>query len=229
VLLHMFKKDELSNTEHSFIRAYVGVMARDYYLLRSVLQFMRPDDLAIADVCTATQLALKASRLHDEFETQLHDVVQHKNYGRKNVPNGPTTLEMADLFSLSFFSVAVTTNPKKPAVNNGLFSGEPSTLAATIKQLQQMKGGLSGSSDVLGQFLKLLQAFPPLADQNNIFAFWSNVADMFKNSYDVDNDYDEENEWVDEDDDDDDDEYYDDDDYDEDEDDEEENWDNDDD
>jgi hypothetical protein len=150
--------------------------------------------------------------------------VQHKNYGRKNVPNGPTTLELADLFSLSFFSVAVTTNPKNPPVNNGLFSGEPSALAATIKQLQQMKNGLSGSSDVLGQFLKLLQAFPPVADQNNIFSFWSNVADMFKNSYDADNDYDEEGEWVEEEDDDDDD--YDEDYY-EDEDDEEEDWDDD--
>jgi hypothetical protein len=224
----MFKKEDLSSVEYNFIRAYVGVLSRDYYLLRSVLQLMRPDDLAVPDVCTATQLAIKVARLHDEFEAQLHAITRHKDYRYKSIPAGPTTLEMADLLSLSFFSVSVATNPKKPPVNNGLFSGEPATLAMTIKQLQKMQDGLSGSSSVLDQFLKLLQAFPPVADENNIFAFWSNVSDMFKNISSAGNDY-EPDDWDDyEDDDEDEEDEHDDDDYYEDDDDEEDDdWDDD--
>lgn len=178
MLVYMFKRNGMSQVEYEFIRAYVSAMRRDYYLLRSVLTMMNPDDLKIQSVTEATQLAIKAAELHGEFERQLSAVSAGKNYYAKPVSDDPPPSAMADLFSLSFFTVAIKTSDKNNPTN-GLFSGEPSTLAEMIQHVQQQNDNLK-NSDVAGQFLLLLQMF---STKNNtgIFEFWNTVADMFKN------------------------------------------------
>jgi hypothetical protein len=177
-LVSMFKRHGMTQVEYDFIRTYVSAMRRDYYLLRSVLTMMNPSDLGIKSVTEATQLALKAAALHDVFEQKLGDIDQ-TNYHKKQVADDPPPSAMADLFSLSFFTVAVTTaSPNSPA--NGLFSGEPGTLADMIQQLQQENDKLK-DSDAMTQFLSLLKMFSKSTDNKSAFEFWSTVADMFKN------------------------------------------------
>lgn len=177
-LVYMFKRHGMSQVEYDFIRTYVSAMRRDYYLLRGVLNMMNPDDLGIKSVVEATNLAVKAGEMHSEFERQLGVVKDKNKYHPKHVADDPPPSAMADLFSLSFFTVAISTAaPGSPA--NGLFSGEPSTLAEMLQHLQQKNDSLK-NSDAAKQFLTLLKMFSATND-NSVFEFWSTVADMFKN------------------------------------------------
>lgn len=175
----MFKRQEMTQVEYEFIRAYVSAMKRDYYLLRGVLNMMNPDDLGVKSVTAATQLAIRAADLHTEFERQLGDLVDGKSYNRKQVSDEPPLSAMADLFSLSFFTIAVKTTPTG-GPTNGLFSGEPTTLAEMLQHLQQKHASLK-NSDATTQFLNFLKSLAAADASNSLFGFWGSVVDMFKN------------------------------------------------
>lgn len=177
----MFNQHGMTPVEHSFIRTYVSAMRRDYYLLRSVLTMMNPDDLGIKSVTEATELANAAADLHAEFEQKLAVVVSapDKDYKIKEVSEDPPLSALADLFSLSFFTVAIAT-AATDSPTNGLFSGEPGTLAEMLQHLQQKNDSLK-NSDAASQFLLLLKTFTTTKNDNSLFEFWGTVADMFKN------------------------------------------------
>lgn len=181
MLVCMFKHRGMTQIEYDFIRAYVSAMRRDYHLLRSVLTMMNPDDLAIKSVTAATNLAIRAADLHNDFERRLGDVVSasKNNYYLKTVSDDPPVSVLADLFSLSFFTVAVKTDGDGNKAN-GLFSGEPSALAEMLQHLQQSNDTLK-NSDAASQFLILLNMFGAPSGDNALFEFWNTVADMFKN------------------------------------------------
>lgn len=178
VLPTMFEYSGMTQVEYDFVRTYVSAMKRDYYLLRSVLTMMNPKDLAVKSVMDAVALATKAATLHAEFEQRLDSIVAEKNYRIKQVATEPPISALADLFSLSFFTLAVKTDGKK-ASTNGFFSGEPSALADMLKHLIASNESLQKSSAVM-QFLLILQLFPHSSKDNTLFEFWGSVADMFK-------------------------------------------------
>lgn len=174
----MFSYSGMTQIEYEFARTYVSAMRRDYYLLRGVLALMNPKDLGIKSVVEATNIAVKAAEMHKEFETHLADVTKDKKYHPKTISDAPPVSALADLFSLSFFTLAVQAKETKTPLN-GFFSGEPAALADMMSHLVDSHKSLQKSSTAM-QFLLLLKLFPKSSDYNDLFEFWGSVSDMFK-------------------------------------------------
>lgn len=174
----MFSSSGMTRIERDFVRTYVSAMKRDYHLLRGVLAMMDPKDLGVTSVVEATNIAVKAAELHQEFEAHLAAVTLGKRYHSKTVSDEPPVSALADLFSLSFFTLAVKTDEVKTPIN-GFFSGEPGALAAMMAHLVDAHKSLK-KSPAAAQFLMLLQLFPKPSEYNDLFEFWGSVSDMFK-------------------------------------------------
>ena len=118
----MFNPDHFNARERQFIRLYVGLLRDEYFLVNSVLELMSPRNLGVKDIVEATRLAIGLAALHEDFIEQLNDN-QKKRGNKRLVKDYPTTDELAELFTLSFFKIVSTTDKQKTDV--GFFSGSP--------------------------------------------------------------------------------------------------------
>jgi hypothetical protein len=130
----------MSPEERKFVRLYVQAMRRDYVLLRSVIDLMNPHGLGVKNFVDAVRLALSLSDLEDVFETNLRRLQRKHGMNHRRISAGPTTDELADIFSLSFFKVITTeeTDDEKVVNNAGWFSGKPTEWKKTFLMLQQL-------------------------------------------------------------------------------------------
>ena len=132
----MFNPDSVSKVELQFIRTYVAAMKRDYYMLWSVLDLMHPQNLAITDIVLATKAAQTLQEMQQDFERNLVLLQKKNNLSKRALGNPPpTTEELAELFTLSFFKV-VTTTPKGKKKDDGWFSGEPESWKDMMQSIQ---------------------------------------------------------------------------------------------
>lgn len=119
---HMFNSSHFNTRERQFIRVYVARLREEYFLVHSVLALMHPKNLGVQDVVAATRLAVSLAALHEDFIDRLN-VEQKKNGNKRLSKDYPTTNELADLFTLSFFKIITTSDKQKTDI--GFFSGNP--------------------------------------------------------------------------------------------------------
>lgn len=134
----MFNLNNISNAEQQFIRTYVAAMRRDYQLLWSVLDLMNPTNLGAKEIVPTARLARELRTLQAEFDGELMALQKkHRLKHRAIAPPPPTTEELAELFTLSFFKV-ITKTPKGEKKDDGWFSGEPESwkeMAHTVQSI----------------------------------------------------------------------------------------------
>jgi hypothetical protein len=138
----MFNPNNISKTEQHFIRTYVAAMKRDYQLLWSVLDLMNPAHLGVKEIVLAARLAKELQQLQADFDGELLALQKKHRLKHKSLsPPEPTTEDLAELFTLSFFKV-VTKTPKGKKKDDGFFSGEPESwkeMAHTIQSIDVNK------------------------------------------------------------------------------------------
>ena len=199
----MFNPDKITPLELEFIRTYVTAMKREYALLYSVLDLMDPRNLAVRDVVSAAKMARELQFMHAEFDQSLHALSSKHSFSHKKTPASPTTDELADLFTLSFFKViSATPNGKQ---DDGWFSGEPGAMKKLFAALHNIEKQKLPSiiSPFLSAAFKLfanqskkypLTDYPPVPWQLNLppqlFTFKGNFspADEDDEEYDEDED-----------------------------------------
>jgi hypothetical protein len=130
----MFNPNKLSVAEVKFIKTYVAAIKRDYDVLASVLHLMDPEKLGVQSIVQATDLAYELQELHLDFDAGLRNVAGRHKFRHMPAKPSPTTDEVADLFTLSFFKVVEKTS--KGSKDDGLFSGEPDSWQQVFKSLQ---------------------------------------------------------------------------------------------
>lgn len=160
------KFSAMTPAEMQFIRLYVSVLRRDYYVMRSVMDVMHPDNLGVKSFVDAAKIALKLNELQQDFDASLR-VVQRKNsICSRNMPAGPTIDELADMFSLSFFKLVVTSHDKsgadKQVHHNGWFSGKPYEWKKTLNAYKGVpKEKTNSLPDILTSFFAAALKFFP--------------------------------------------------------------------
>lgn len=123
-------KLEMSGTELAFVHAYVRALRRDYDLLQTVIELMRPENLNVGDVVVATHMAKELEGFFVSFESRLHALRSTHSFTQsRTLPQWPPLDALANLFTLSFFKVVTNTGDIKPK-NMGWFSGAPDTWSA---------------------------------------------------------------------------------------------------
>ena len=132
----MFDPNNVTKTELQFIRTYVAAMKRDYHLLWSVLELMNPDNLGIKEIVAAARTAQALQEMQADFDTELLALQKRHRLPPKalSLP-APSTAQLAELFTLSFFKV-VTTTPKGKKKDDGWFSGEPDSWKDMMQSMQ---------------------------------------------------------------------------------------------
>jgi hypothetical protein len=132
----MFDPNNVSKTELQFIRTYVAAMKRDYHLLWSVLDLMNPDALGVKEIVVAARTAQALQEMQADFDSELVALQKKHRLAPKGFgPATPTTAQLAELFTLSFFKV-VTTTPKGKKKDDGWFSGEPDSWKDMMQSMQ---------------------------------------------------------------------------------------------
>jgi len=171
----MFNPNNISKSEQQFIRVYVAAMKRDYHLLWSVLDLMNPTHLGVKEIVLAARMAKELQHMQADFDSELLVLqkkhrLKHKSF---SLP-APTTEDLAELFTLSFFKV-VTTTPKGKKKDDGWFSGEPESwkeMAHTIQSIDVNK-----LPKIIGAYMAtLMKLFKP-------FDYGSGMADVPVNPY----------------------------------------------
>lgn len=160
----MFEVSKMSATELKFIRAYVAALRKDYWLLLTAIELMKPDQLAIRDVVQAARLAKALQPLHDEFETAVETLASTGRFFQRRTAKRPTLDDLGDLFSLSFFKVVTTVKSGGTAVSkhdDGWFSGDPHVWQNVFDNLQKNPPFNSLATDCLNALAKL---FPEMKD-----------------------------------------------------------------
>jgi hypothetical protein len=159
----------MSQAEMQFIRLYVATLRREYYLLRSVMDLMHPSGLGLKSFIDATNAAVALDEMHQDFEANISRIQKKRKMRKIAVPQGPTTDELADMFSLSFFKlVTVTEKPNETGVvdsvkqDDGWFSGKPAEWKKTLALYKNTpKSAGDNLPNLLSNFLATLLKFFP--------------------------------------------------------------------
>jgi len=156
----MFNPNNISKTEQHFIRTYVAAMKRDYHLLWSVLELMNPDNFGIKEIVAAARTARALQEMHADFDTELLALQKKHRLPPKalSLP-APSTAQLAELFTLSFFKV-VTTTPKGKKKDDGFFSGEPESWKEMTHTIQSID--VNKLPKIIGSYIAtLIKLFKP--------------------------------------------------------------------
>jgi hypothetical protein len=191
----MFNPNKLSVAEFQFIKTYVAAMKRDYDVLASVMHLMDPKKLGVRCIVQATDLAYELQNMQLDFEAGLRKIVEHHTFKHAPSKPSPTTDEVADLFTLSFFKVVEKTS--KGSKDDGLFSGEPNSWQQVFKSLQDASKHHK-LKDMMSFYTKaLFNLFPKLPPHmlNDSALYFELPSDSFEkhSSYE----YDDDEEWPD--------------------------------
>lgn len=204
----MFNAKRMSPAELKFVQAYVRVLRKDYWLLKTTIALMDPDALGLKDIVTAAKLARSLQDLHTQFEDNLNNCEKLQPFRRAKMSTAPTLDELGDLFSLSFFKLVTTIKDKKKStkIDDGWFSGEPNAWHATVSKMQSYKKdfGDVDMTDSMNAIAKLFANWLPQLDFDKAppppdvpINFWpKDLLDATLDDDDED-DYDEDDEWYD--------------------------------
>ena len=156
----MFNPNNISKSEQQFIRTYVAAMKRDYHLLWSVLDLMNPTHLGVKEIVIAARLAKDLQQLQADFDGELLALQQKHRLKHKSFsPPAPTTEDLAELFTLSFFKV-ITTTPKGKKKDDGWFSGEPESWKEMAHTIQSID--VNTLPKIIGSYIAtLIKLFKP--------------------------------------------------------------------
>lgn len=111
-------------------------------------------------------MALGLDEMHKDFDSKINRIQQKKKLQKIRAPAGPTTDELADMFSLSFFKlVTVTEEPKtgnSVKQDDGWFSGKPAEWKKTLALYKNTpKSAGDPLPNLLSSFLTTLLKFFP--------------------------------------------------------------------
>lgn len=161
----MFEIKKMSATELRFIKAYVDALKRDYSLLLTVIELMKPEQLAVTNIVQAARFSKAMQEMHAEFELTINALASTaKFFRRKNTVKYPTLNELSDLFALSFFKVVTTVKAGPSALskhNGGWFSGDPYSWQNVFENLQKNPPFNAVVTDCLKALAKM---FPEMKD-----------------------------------------------------------------
>jgi hypothetical protein len=160
----MFEVNKMSATELKFIQTYVTALRKDYWLLQTAMELMKPDQLAVADIVQAARLSKAMQHMHAEFESTINALASTDRFFRRKTVKRPTLDELGDLFSLSFFKVVTTVKAGKQALSkhdDGWFSGDPYAWQNVFDNLQKNPPFNSLVTDCLKALAKM---FPEMKD-----------------------------------------------------------------
>lgn len=160
----MFEVNKMSATELKFIQTYVTTLRRDYWLLQTAMELMKPDQLAVTDIVQATQLSKVMQQLHAEFELTINALASTNKFFRRKTAKHPTLDELGALFSLSFFKVVATVKAGEKSLakhDDGWFSGDPHAWQNVFDNLQKNPPFNSLITDCLKAMAKM---FPEMKD-----------------------------------------------------------------
>ena len=198
----MFEVKEMSDTELMFIRAYVVALKRNYSLVLTAIELMKPEKLAVTSVVQAARLSKVMQEMHAEFELTINALPSTaKFFRRKNTTNHPTVKELSELFSLSFFKVITTVKDGPAALSKhagGWFSGDPYSWQRVFDNLQKNPPFNGLVTDSLKALAKMFPAMKDLyfgesPKHDAPLNFWPGK----QPKYDNDNDDDDDDEWYD--------------------------------
>lgn len=156
----MFNPNNISKSEQHFIRTYVAAMKRDYHLLWSVLDLMSPAHLGVKEIVPAARVARELQALQADFDSELLALQKkHRLPGKSFTAPEPTTEDLAELFTLSFFKV-VTTTPQGKKKDDGWFSGEPESWKEMAHTIQSID--VNTLPKIIGSYIAtLIKLFKP--------------------------------------------------------------------
>jgi len=160
----MFEVSKMSATELKFIQTYVTALRREYGLLQTAIELMKPEQLAVADIVQATRLSKVMQHMHAEFESTINALAATNKFFRRKSVRHPTLEELSDIFSLSFFKVVTTVKAGEKALSkhdDGWFSGDPYAWQNVFDNLQKNPPFNSLLSDCLKAMSKM---FPKTKD-----------------------------------------------------------------
>lgn len=164
----MFETKRMSPAELKFVQAYVRVLRKDYWLLKTTIALMDPDALGLKDIVTAAKLARSLQELHTQFEDKLNNCENLQPFRREKMTTSFTLDELGDLFSLSFFKLVTTIKDKKKStkIDDGWFSGEPNAWQATVSKMQKHTKDFGGvdMTDSMSAIAKLFANWLPQLD-----------------------------------------------------------------
>lgn len=129
----------MSPDEIRFIQTYVQAMRKHYELLRTAINVMAPNGLAVKDFMAAARLAASLQGATKRFERGMTRVARRHKLKPLRIPTGPSLDELADLFSLSFFKLITTSSGEgshKEVVSDGWFSGQPADWKSALQNLK---------------------------------------------------------------------------------------------
>jgi hypothetical protein len=158
----MFEVNKMSATELKFIQTYVTALRRDYWLLQTAMEVMKPDQLAIPDIVHAAKLSKAAQRLHDDFDAALNTLASTGRFFKRKTVKRPNVDDLGELFALSFFKVVTTVKAGEQALSkhdDGWFSGDPHAWQSVFDNLQKNPPFNSLITDCLKALAKM---FPEL-------------------------------------------------------------------
>lgn len=149
----------MSREELRFVRLYVTGLKREYACVKSVCHLMHPAGLGVKNFIDAVNVARGLDAMQQEFDSRLAAVQKKNKMRRANVAPMPTTADIVDLFSLSFFKVATvvkeSSQPSK-VYSDGWFSGKPDEWKKTL--LLAKDAPLSGGPTLPNLLSELFQA-----------------------------------------------------------------------
>lgn len=162
----MFDFAAMSPAEIQFIRLYVLALRRDYYLVRSVMDLMHPNNLGVRGFAEATSMALALEEMHGDFDKKITKLQKKHDFRRVKTLPGPSVGELADLFSLSFFKLVNVEEDAKSGksvkTDEGWFSGKPTEWKKTLSEYKQVLKNASPSlPDLLSNFFNAALKFFP--------------------------------------------------------------------
>lgn len=190
----MFSAAHMSKAEFEFIRLYVQIAYKRFDALQLVLALMHPDNLAVADIVTATELAVGIDHMQSDFDRQIQQLQLKHNIASKRLPLGmPDKEQLANIVIMSFFKVVGVMNAESGLISktkqNGWFSGKPKEWETLFDKLVADIPEPNPESSLPG-YLKSIAKFFPKYHPGNWSKLYPPPNDAYEyEEYEDDEDY----------------------------------------
>lgn len=172
----MFSAAHMSKAEFEFIRLYVQIAYKRFDALQLVLSLMHPENLAVADIVTATELLSGLEQLQSDFDRQVQQLqIKHNIPSKRSLFVMPDKEQLANIVIMSFFKVVGVMNTESGFISktqqNGWFSGKPKEWSKLFDQLVADIPEPNPESSLPGYLKSIAKFFP----KYNLPGNWSKL------------------------------------------------------